>query len=84
MYAAGVEAVQHRGKTGKGSKTMMDVLIPVAERWNELVRHQSVEAQQDSLFGEVWLIPGSEPEAAIDAQTIDSYEHRRQRGGNAK
>jgi dihydroxyacetone kinase-like protein len=41
MYAAGVEAVQHRGKTGKGSKTMMDVLIPVAERWNELVRHQS-------------------------------------------
>jgi dihydroxyacetone kinase-like protein len=41
MYAAGVEAVQHRGKTGKGSKTMMDVLIPVAERWNELVHRQS-------------------------------------------
>lgn len=36
MYTAGVEAVQQRGKTGKGSKTMMDVLIPVAERWNEL------------------------------------------------
>lgn len=37
MYAAGVQAVQNRGKTGKGSKTMMDVLIPVAERLNELV-----------------------------------------------
>jgi len=37
MYAAGVKAVQDRGKTGKGSKTMMDVLIPVAERWNALV-----------------------------------------------
>ena len=37
MYAAGVKAVQDRGKTGKGSKTMMDVLIPVAERLNELV-----------------------------------------------
>lgn len=36
MYAAGVKAVQDRGKTGKGSKTMMDVLIPVAERLNEL------------------------------------------------
>jgi len=36
MYAAGVKAVQDRGKTGKGSKTMMDVLIPVAERFNEL------------------------------------------------
>jgi len=38
MYAAGVKAVQDRGKTGKGSKTMMDVLIPVAERWNKLVQ----------------------------------------------
>jgi len=37
MYAAGVKAVQDRGKTGRGSKTMMDVLIPVAERLNELV-----------------------------------------------
>jgi phosphoenolpyruvate---glycerone phosphotransferase subunit DhaL len=37
MYAAGVKAVQDRGKTGTGSKTMMDVLIPVAERLNELV-----------------------------------------------
>jgi dihydroxyacetone kinase-like protein len=41
MYAAGVQAVQQRGKTGKGSKTMMDVLIPVAERWNELVQSAS-------------------------------------------
>jgi phosphoenolpyruvate---glycerone phosphotransferase subunit DhaL len=39
MYAAGVKAVQDRGKTGKGSKTMMDVLIPVAERLNELADH---------------------------------------------
>jgi dihydroxyacetone kinase-like protein len=36
MYAAGVKAVQDRGKTGTGSKTMMDVLIPVSERLNEL------------------------------------------------
>jgi dihydroxyacetone kinase-like protein len=41
IYAAGVRAVQDRGKTGKGSKTMMDVLIPVAERLNELVRNAS-------------------------------------------
>jgi dihydroxyacetone kinase-like protein len=38
MYAAGVKAVQDRGKTGMGSKTMMDVLIPVAERLNELAQ----------------------------------------------
>ena len=42
MYAAGVKAVQDRGKTGTGSKTMMDVLIPVAERLNELVAQSPV------------------------------------------
>ena len=42
MYAAGVKAVQDRGKTGRGSKTMMDVLIPVAERLNELVAQSPV------------------------------------------
>ena len=42
MYTAGVKSVQDRGKTGKGSKTMMDVLIPVAERLNELVTRAAV------------------------------------------
>jgi phosphoenolpyruvate---glycerone phosphotransferase subunit DhaL len=41
MYAEGVRAVQDRGKTGTGSKTMMDVLIPVAERLNELAQKSS-------------------------------------------
>ena len=35
-FAAGVEAVGQRGKTGIGSKTMMDVLIPVAERFTAM------------------------------------------------
>jgi dihydroxyacetone kinase-like protein len=39
MVAAGVKAVQARGKTGTGSKTMMDVLIPVSERLNELAQN---------------------------------------------
>jgi len=42
MYATGVQAVQDRGRTGKGSKTMMDVLIPVAERLNDLVLQSPV------------------------------------------
>ena len=41
MYVAGVESMRQRGKTGKGSKTMMDVLIPVGERFTELVDLQS-------------------------------------------
>jgi phosphoenolpyruvate---glycerone phosphotransferase subunit DhaL len=45
MYAAGVKAVQDRGKTGTGSKTMMDVLIPVAERFNDLAARTPVVPQ---------------------------------------
>jgi dihydroxyacetone kinase-like protein len=41
MFAAGVEAVGQRGKTGVGSKTMMDVLIPVAARFKELASIES-------------------------------------------
>ncbi len=36
MFSAGVAAVEKRGKTGVGSKTMMDVLIPVAFRLDEM------------------------------------------------
>jgi dihydroxyacetone kinase-like protein len=36
IFAAGVDAVGQRGKTGLGSKTMMDVLIPVAQRFVEM------------------------------------------------
>lgn len=31
-FLAGVEAVKHRGKADKGEKTMLDVLIPVAQQ----------------------------------------------------
>jgi dihydroxyacetone kinase-like protein len=36
IFAGGVDAVAQRGKTGVGSKTMMDVLIPVSTRLTEL------------------------------------------------
>lgn len=31
MFGAGIEAVKHRGKSDRGAKTMLDVLIPVHE-----------------------------------------------------
>ncbi|SAK92940.1 dihydroxyacetone kinase subunit DhaL [Caballeronia ptereochthonis] len=46
-FAAGVEAVGQRGKTGAGSKTMMDVLIPVAERFSALA--DAGASKQDAL-----------------------------------
>ncbi|SAK93796.1 kinase [Caballeronia fortuita] len=46
-FAAGVEAVGQRGKTGVGSKTMMDVLIPVAERFTAMA--EAGASRQDVL-----------------------------------
>jgi phosphoenolpyruvate---glycerone phosphotransferase subunit DhaL len=45
MVAAGVKAVRDRGKTGTGSKTMMDVLIPVAERLTELAEREPAPSE---------------------------------------
>jgi phosphoenolpyruvate---glycerone phosphotransferase subunit DhaL len=50
IFAAGVDAVAQRGKAGIGSKTMMDVLIPVASRLAELADSgASPEAVLDAL-----------------------------------
>jgi segregation and condensation protein A len=79
LVARGRLALGELFQSGMHKSTLVGIFLAILE----LVRHQSVEAQQDNLFGEVWLKPGSEPEAAIDAQTVDeSYEHGR--GGNAE
>ncbi|MDR5838682.1 dihydroxyacetone kinase subunit DhaL [Caballeronia sp. LZ034LL] len=44
-FAAGVEAVGQRGKTSTGSKTMMDVLIPVAQRFTALAEAGASSAE---------------------------------------
>jgi segregation and condensation protein A len=41
----------------------------------ELVRHHYARAEQNELFGEIWILPGAQLDAAIDAANIDSYEH---------
>jgi phosphoenolpyruvate---glycerone phosphotransferase subunit DhaL len=43
-FALGVDAVQQRGKTSVGSKTMMDVLIPVAENFTALAERNATKA----------------------------------------
>ena len=43
----------------------------------ELVRHHGVRAEQDDLYGEIWVLPGEQPPAAIDASSVDNYEGNR-------
>jgi segregation and condensation protein A len=41
----------------------------------ELVRHQQVRAEQNQLFGEMWVLPGPAPSAELDPSSVDSYDH---------
>jgi segregation and condensation protein A len=40
----------------------------------ELVRHHSVEAEQEGLSGEIWVIPGPNFGDPIDLSNVDAYE----------
>ncbi len=40
-FSEGVEAVKHRGKSELGEKTMLDVLIPVAQTFSEQVQQKA-------------------------------------------
>jgi segregation and condensation protein A len=41
----------------------------------ELVRHQQVRAEQNQLFGEIWVLPGPVAPGELDPASVDSYEH---------
>ena len=41
----------------------------------ELVRHHHVRTEQNLLFGEIWILPGPETSAEVDASNVDQYEH---------
>ena len=40
----------------------------------ELVRHHSVEAEQDGLTGEIWVRPGPNFGQPLDLSNIDNYD----------
>lgn len=46
-FAAGVEALAQRGKSGIGEKTMLDTLIPVANKFTEMA---GLGANRDAVF----------------------------------
>jgi segregation and condensation protein A len=50
----------------------------------ELVRHHRVRAEQNDLFGEIWILPGSDAAAPLDPSEVDNYEHGHPTEGNPK
>lgn len=41
----------------------------------ELVRHHRVRAEQNGLFGEIWLLPSPDQTEPLDLSDVDNYEH---------
>ena len=41
----------------------------------ELVRHHKVRAEQNELFGQIWLLPTTDQTDLADLTDIDNYEH---------
>jgi segregation and condensation protein A len=41
----------------------------------ELVRHHRVRIEQNSLFGEIWLLPDAQSSEPLDLSKVDEYEH---------
>jgi segregation and condensation protein A len=41
----------------------------------ELVRHHRIRAEQNDLFGEIWILPGADAAAPLDPTLVDNYEH---------
>jgi len=56
---------------GMHKSTLVGVFLAVLE----LVRHQQVAAEQNSLFGEIWLAARSGASEPFDFSTVDNYSH---------
>ena len=41
----------------------------------ELVRHHQAQAEQNELFGELWILPGPDQHAPLDLSQVDEYDH---------
>ena len=41
----------------------------------ELVRHHHVRVEQNTLFGEIWVLPDLNSTTPLDLSNVDEYEH---------
>ena len=41
----------------------------------ELVRHHHIKSDQNDLFGEIWILPGTQSGKEVDTSAADTYDH---------
>jgi len=76
LELAGRMAFSESFQPGMHKSSMIGVFLALLE----LIRHHSVRAEQDDMYGEIWIVPGKEFERYTDFSDVDNYES----GGKAK
>jgi segregation and condensation protein A len=75
----------HQGLVGSGRLALGQLLEPGMHKSTqvgiflavlELVRHHHVRAEQNRLFGEIWVLPGPNFDQPFDAAGADNYDPR--------
>jgi segregation and condensation protein A len=64
---------------GMHKSTLVGLFLAILE----LVRHHSVQAEQQGMFGEIWLRPGPDVRAAIETADVDEYDAGEKSGQQA-
>ncbi len=59
-----VEIPSHRS-------TIVSIVLAILE----LLRHHGVRAEQNDLFGEIWVYAGDNMKESLDLSAVDAYEH---------
>ena len=59
------------GQPGQHKSALVGMFLAVLE----LVRHYHIRAEQNDLFGEIWILPAAERTESVDFSQVDNYEH---------
>jgi segregation and condensation protein A len=59
-------------RPGMPKSALIGVFLAVLE----LIRHHQARAEQNLLFGELWITPGPKQGSELDVSQVDSYEHK--------
>lgn len=70
LLAEGRLAFSQLFEPGIHKSTAIGIFLAIME----LVRHHGVHAEQEELFGEIWVVPGEKTGKTLDLSAADSYD----------
>ena len=71
LVARGRLAFRELFRPGMHKSALVGIFLAILE----LVRHHQAQAEQNELFTELWILPGSDQHAPLDLSQVDEYGH---------